>query len=192
MIFRNRVIIYILVGIAIAALWWTTKPIQKPLPTLGKIPFFEMIDTHGSLFGSENLKGKIWVADFIFTTCAGPCPIMSTEMSGIHKAFIDDKNIQTVTYTVNPDYDTPKVLAQYAKRYNADTGQWHFLHAPIEDVQSIIKNGFKMGDMEEIVFHSTRFVLVDRNMNIRGYYTGTEPKEVEKIKRDIAILIKEK
>lgn len=190
MISRNRFIIYILIGTVIAALWWTTKPILKPLPTLGGIPFFEMIDTNGSSFGSENLKGKIWVADFIFTTCAGPCPIMSTEMSGIHKAFIDDKNIQTVTYTVNPDYDTPEVLAQYAKRYNADTEQWHFLNAPYEDIQSIITNGFKMGDMEEIVFHSTRFALVDRNMNIRGYYTGTDSVDVEKLKRDIVQLSK--
>ncbi|MCH7612012.1 MAG: SCO family protein [Candidatus Marinimicrobia bacterium] len=190
MISRNRFIIYILIGTVIAALWWTTKPILKPLPTLGGIPFFEMIDTNGSSFGSENLRGKIWVADFIFTTCAGPCPIMSTEMSGIHKAFIDDKNIQTVTYTVNPDYDTPEVLAQYAKRYNADTEQWHFLNAPYEDIQSIITNGFKMGDMEEIVFHSTRFALVDRNMNIRGYYTGTDSVDVEKLKRDIVQLSK--
>jgi len=70
---RNRLFLYMLGGVVIAALWWGTKQ-TKPLPILGEIPSFEMIDTNGSLFGSTNLKGKIWVADFIFTTCAGPLP----------------------------------------------------------------------------------------------------------------------
>jgi len=188
---RNRIIIYTLAGIVIAALWWTTKPVLNPLPILGDIPSFEMIDTNGKTFGSENLKGKIWVADFIFTTCAGPCPIMSSEMSGIHKLFINDRNLRTVSYSVNPDYDTPEVLAEYAKRYNADTDQWHFLNAPYEDIQSILANGFKMGDLDEIVFHSINFALVDKYLNVRGYYNGTEPKEVEKLKRDITRLIEE-
>jgi len=98
-------------------------------------------------------------------------------MAGIHRAFIDDQNIQTVSYSVNPDYDTPEVLAEYAKRFDADTDQWHFLHAPEKDIQSIISNGFKMGDIEEIVFHSTRFALVDKQFQIRGYYIGTDPDE---------------
>ena len=109
-------------------------------------------------------------------------------MADIHKTFLNDNEIHTVTYTVNPDYDTPEVLADYAERFNADRSQWHFLTAPYEDIQSIIADGFKMGDMEDIVFHSTRFALIDRNMNIRGYYTGTESIDVKKLKRDISRL----
>ena len=183
---KSRFIIYIIIGILIGITWWVTKP--TPLPVLGSIPRFEMTNSKGVPFGTNDLTGKIWVADFIFTTCAGPCPIMSTEMADIHKTFLDDNEIHTVTYTVNPDYDTPEVLADYAERFNADRSQWHFLTAPYEDIQSIIADGFKMGDMEDIVFHSTRFALIDRNMNIRGYYTGTESIDVKKLKRDISRL----
>ena len=186
---RKRIIIYIIVGVIIATLWWITK--SKPLPVFGSIPQFEMTNSKGEPFGTDNLTGNIWVADFIFTTCGGPCPIMSTEMADIHRTFLDKSDIHTVTYTVNPDYDTPEVLAAYAERFKADRSQWHFLTAPYEDIQDIITNGFKMGDIEEIVFHSTKFALIDRNMNIRGYYTGTESEEVKKLKRDIARLNRE-
>ena len=186
---KNRFIIYIIVGIVMASSCRTAK--QNPLPVLGRIPEFIMTDSHGASFGYNDLQGKIWVADFIFTTCSGPCPIMSSEMAKVHQEFIEDESIRTVSYTVNPDYDTPEVLSEYAERYNANTDQWHFLTASYDDIQSIIVNGFKMGDIKEIVFHSTRFALVDKEMNIRGYYVGTELEDVEKLKKDIHHLKKE-
>ena len=139
----------------------------------------------------KNISGKIWVADLIFTTCAGPCPIMSTEMRSVHKTYLENENIHMVTITVNPDYDTPEVLTEYGNRYDADFDKWHFLTGEYEKIQSLIANGFKMGDIEEIVFHSTRFALIDPNMNIRGYYMGTESEDVKKLIDDIEILIKE-
>ena len=96
-----------------------------------------------------------------------------------------------VTITVNPDYDTPEVLTEYGKRYNADFTKWHFLTGVYEKIQNLIANGFKMGDIEEIVFHSTRFALIDPDMNIRGYYMGTESEDVKKLMGDIKKLIKE-
>ena len=186
---KNRFIIYIIVGIVIASSCRTVK--QDPLPVLGRIPEFIMTDSRGASFGYNDLQGKIWVADFIFTTCSGPCPIMSSEMAKVHQEFIEDESIRTVSYTVNPDYDTPEVLSEYAERYNANTDQWHFLTASYDDIQSIIVNGFKMGDIKEIVFHSTRFALVDKEMNIRGYYVGTELEDVGKLKKDIHRLKKE-
>ena len=100
---------------------------RKPLPILGEIPSFELIDNYGEPFTEENIEGKIWVADLIFTTCAGPCPIMSTEMRSVNKTYLENENIRMVTITVNPDYDTPEVLTEYGKRYNADFTKWHFL-----------------------------------------------------------------
>ncbi len=186
---KARFIIYGIGAVIIAATYFIKESkTTSRLPVIGKIPAFSFIDSHGDEINRRNLDGKVWVADFIFTTCAGPCPIMSTEMADIHKTFLNDNEIHTVTYTVNPDYDTPEVLADYAERFNADRSQWHFLTAPYEDIQSIIADGFKMGDMEDIVFHSTRFALIDRNMNIRGYYTGTESIDVKKLKRDISRL----
>ncbi len=186
---KSRFILYGIIAVIIVFLRFLNKP--EPLPIIGKIPQFEMRDSRNESFGSNDLYGNIWVADFIFTTCAGPCPVMTTEMYKIHQTFINDPIVKTITYTVNPDYDTPEILSGYAERYNADTEQWHFLTAPYEDLQFIIKNGFKMGDIEEIVFHSTKFALVDGDMNIRGYYTGTEPDEVDKLIEDIKNLKKE-
>ena len=163
----------------------------KPLPVLGDIPPFELLDNFGQSFTEEDISGEIWVADLIFTTCAGPCPIMSTEMRSLHKYYLGNKNIHMVTITVNPDYDSPKVLTEYGNRYDADFNKWHFLTGEYEKIQSLIANGFKMGDIEEIVFHSTRFALIDPNMNIRGYYMGTESEDVKKLIGDIEILIKE-
>ena len=163
----------------------------KPLPVLGDIPPFELLDNFGQSFTEENISGEIWVADLIFTTCAGPCPIMSTEMRSLHKYYLGNKNIHMVTITVNPDYDSPEVLTEYGERYDADFDKWHFLTGKYENIQSLIANGFKMGDIEEIVFHSTRFALIDPNMNIRGYYMGTESNDVKKLMGDIKKLIKE-
>ncbi|SVC81383.1 uncharacterized protein METZ01_LOCUS334237, partial [marine metagenome] len=84
----------------------------KPLPVLGDIPPFELLDNFGQSFTEENISGEIWVADLIFTTCAGPCPIMSTEMRSLHKYYLGNKNIHMVTITVNPDYDSPEVLTE--------------------------------------------------------------------------------
>ena len=164
---------------------------REPLPILGEIPSFELIDNYGEPFTEEYIEGKIWVADLIFTTCAGPCPIMSTEMRSVHKTYLENENIRMVTITVNPDYDTPEVLTEYGKRYNADFTKWHFLTGVYEKIQNLIANGFKMGDLEEIVFHSTRFALIDPDMNIRGYYMGTESEDVKKLMGDIKKLIKE-
>ena len=99
--------------------------------------------------------------------------------------------MQFVSFTVNPDYDTPEVLKEYAKRYDADINTWSFVTGKYEQIQELIANGFKMGDEEEIVFHSTRFALVDHEGNLRGYYSGTEPKDHDNLTRDIRSLIKE-
>ena len=163
----------------------------EPLPVLGEIPSFELLDNFGQSFTEEDISGKIWVADLIFTTCAGPCPVMSTKMRSIHKTYLENENIHMVTITVNPDYDSPEVLTEYGKRYDADFNKWHFLTGEYEKIQSLIANGFKMGDIEEIVFHSTRFALIDPNMNVRGYYMGTESEDVKKLIWDIKKLLKE-
>jgi len=164
---------------------------REPLPILGEIPSFELTDNFSQTFTEENIAGKIWVADLIFTTCAGPCPIMSTEMKLVHETYLENENVRMVTITVNPDYDTPEVLTEYGKRYDADFSKWHFLTGEYENIQNLIANGFKMGDIEEIVFHSTRFALMDPNMKIRGYYIGTESEDVKKLIGDIKRIAKE-
>ena len=163
---------------------------ENELPIIGQIPSFELIDQNGESFTLESVKGNVWLADFIFTTCAGPCPIMTERMSTVQHDLIDIDKLKFVSFTVNPDYDTPEVLKKYAKRYDADISTWSFVTGKYEQIQELIANGFKMGDEEEIVFHSTRFALVDHEGNLRGYYSGTEPMDHENLTRDINSLIK--
>ena len=163
---------------------------ENELPIIGQIPSFDLIDQNGESFTLESGKGNVWLADFIFTTCAGPCPIMTERMSTVQHDLIDIDKLKFVSFTVNPDYDTPEVLKKYAKRYDADISTWSFVTGKYEQIQELIANGFKMGDEEEIVFHSTRFALVDHEGNLRGYYSGTEPMDHENLTRDIHSLVK--
>ena len=163
---------------------------ENELPIIGQIPSFDLIDQNGESFTLESVKGSVWLADFIFTTCAGPCPIMTERMSTVQHDLIDIDKLKFVSFTVNPDYDTPEVLKKYAKRYDADISTWSFVTGKYEQIQELIANGFKMGDEEEIVFHSSRFALVDHEGNLRGYYSGTEPMDHENLTRDIHSLVK--
>ena len=159
------------------------------LPKLGSIPSFEFTDSDGNLISQEELSGKIWVADFIFTTCTMACPVMTGNMNLIHKAFKNNDKVRIVSISVYPEYDTPEILKEYASRYNANTNRWHFLTGPEENVKLVIKNGFKMGDYEDIIFHSEKFALVDQDGNIRGYYNGMKTDDVKTLKKDIRVLL---
>ncbi len=159
------------------------------LPKLGSIPSFEFTDSDGNLISQEELSGKVWVADFIFTTCTMACPVMTGNMNLIHKAFKNNDKVRIVSISVYPEYDTPEILKEYASRYNANTNRWHFLTGPEENVKLVIKNGFKMGDYEDIIFHSEKFALVDQDGNIRGYYNGMKTDDVKTLKKDIRVLL---
>ena len=183
--------VYVLTLILIIALIVVMQPETEgdQLPVIGEIPAFSLVDQDGDLFTLENVKGNVWLADFIFTTCSGPCPIMTERMGMVQHDLLDIDKLKFVSFTVNPDYDTPEVLKKYAQRFDADVGSWSFVTGKYEQIQELIVEGFKMGDVEEIVFHSTRFALVDHEGNLRGYYSGTEPAEHEILTRDIQSLI---
>ena len=191
MTFKPWVYLSALLIIILLIIFLQPDEVEEKLPIIAQIPAFDLIDQDGKQFTLNNLKGNVWLADFIFTTCAGPCPIMTERMSTVQHDLLDINKLKFVSFTVNPDYDTPDVLKKYAKRYNADISTWSFVTGKYEKIQELIANGFKMGDEEEIVFHSTRFALVDHKGNLRGYYSGTEPKDHEVLTRDIHSLIKE-
>ncbi len=164
---------------------------HKPLPVLGMLPEFSLTNATGDQIGLDDLKGKVWVADFIFTTCTMACPVLTGNMNLIHKAFKNNDNIRIVSISVYPEYDTPQVLSDYASQYDANTNRWHFLTGPEENVQDVIKNGFKMGDYEDIIFHSEKFALVDQKNRLRGYYNGMQTDDVTRLKKDMEKLLKE-
>ena len=155
------------------------------------IPDFEFIDSEGRDVGLSSLKGKVWVADFIFTTCTMACPIMTGNMNIIHKKYKKNDDLRLVSISVYPEYDTPEVLKKYASQYEANTDTWHFLTGNESTVKEVIKDGFKIGDYEDIIFHSEKFALVDRNGMIRAYYNGMKSEDMKKLKKDINSLLKQ-
>ena len=189
---KIRFIIYGIVAVMLLVTFLFKESIAlNNLPISGSVPDFEFTDSNGETITREDMEGKVWVADFIFTTCTMACPIMTGNMNLIHKSFKDDNNVRIISISVYPEYDTPEVLKEYASRYNANTDRWHFLTGPEESVKNIIKTGFKIGDYEDIIFHSEKFALVDVRGNIRGYYSGMETEDMSKLKKDIKRLLRE-
>ena len=189
---KIRFIIYGMVAVILLVTFlFKESSTLDDLPISGSVPDFEFTDSNGETITREDMEGKVWVADFIFTTCTMACPIMTGNMNLIHKSFKDDNNVRIISISVYPEYDTPEVLKEYASRYNANTDRWHFLTGPEESVKNIIKTGFKIGDYEDIIFHSEKFALVDVRGNIRGYYSGMETEDMSKLKKDIKRLLRE-
>lgn len=161
--------------------------------SLGMAPAFELVDQTGSKFDSARLDGKIWIADFIFTSCPGPCPIISTRMSEVGHA-LRDTDVDLVSFTVDPDKDTPEVLRVYAEKLGAKPQRWQFLTGAKPMLYDLTKNGFKLAvdDSEPgNPIHSTRAVLVDRHQQIRGYYDVLAPDGVTKLIADARHLLRE-
>ena len=161
------------------------------LPKLYPVPDFTFTAQDGQPFGLKQLAGKVWVVDVFFTSCAGPCPVMSNNLSELAGMFEPASGARFVSISVDPDTDTPAKLTEYGKHYKQDPAEWTFLNAPIDKVQDLAKNGFKLGAGDSPLIHSEHFVLVDKKGYIRGYFTGTEPGEVMKLKAAMDQLLKE-
>ncbi|HIF82564.1 MAG: SCO family protein [bacterium] len=189
---KTRFIIYGVVALFLAVTYYLKDGKQTTdLPVIGSIPEFSFTDSKGNEINRRDLDGKVWVADFIFTTCTMACPVLTGNMNLVHKAFKNNDDVRIVSISVYPEYDTPEVLSEYASRYDADTDRWHFLTGPEESVKDIILNGFKIGDYEDIIFHSEKFALVDKKGQIRGYYSGMITEEMAKLKKDMKKLLAE-
>lgn len=158
-----------------------------------KVPEFQLTDRTGARFGSADLLGKVWVADFIYTTCPGPCPMVTGRLAELQDEFSGLEGVRLVTFTVNPEVDTPEQLDAYARSVGAAEG-WAFLTGPESEVHDLIKGGFKLpvgqGGGEEPVLHSTKLVLVDQAGSIRGYYDAANPTELKALSADAVRLVK--
>ena len=162
----------------------------RPVPELHKVGNFTLTDSNQNLFRFDQLKGKIVVVDFIFTTCQGVCPLMTQNLKKIYEQFRNKTDVAFLSITVNPEYDTPAVLAKYSERLNINPNQWVFLTGPRDVIQTIAVNEFKIGSVDEPVFHSAYFVLVDKQGVARGYYEGSEAAQIQKLVVDIKRLRK--
>jgi protein SCO1 len=193
--------ILILIPIAtLAVLLWVrnvevTALRQRNISAYGTVPAFQLTNQNGQPFGSAQLSGKIWIADFIYTTCPGPCPMISGRMSELQKP-LDKTDVHLVSFSVDPEKDTPEVLRDYANKLQAEPGRWDFLTGAKSAIYKLSHDGFKLavsdgGDAQGIPVHSTRMVLVDRHGQIRGYYDATEPEAITKLLADTNHLLRE-
>jgi protein SCO1/2 len=167
---------------------------HRTISSYGAVPSFQLVNQEGERFGSAQLLGKIWIADFIFTACPGPCPMISSRMSVLQKP-LGKTDVHLVSFTVDPEKDTPEVLRGYAEKLHAQPKRWDFLTGPKSAIYDLSRNGFKLAasDSEEdgIPVHSTRMILVDRHGEIRGYYEATAPDAVAKLLADTSHLLRE-
>jgi len=188
--FRLKIYIGVAIFLIISFFFKDSQPV-KELPEIGNVPQFEFTNSDGNIVTLDNLKGKVWVADFIFTTCSMACPMMTGNMNIVHKKFKKNDNVRLVSISVYPEFDTPEVLKNYASQYDADTEKWLFLTGKEDAVKDIIRDGFKIGDYEDIIFHSEKFALVDKKGIIRAYYNGMKSEDMKQLKKDIDVLLKQ-
>ena len=195
----NLTLILIPIATAAVLLWLRHAQVQhlaaRQITQYGNVPEFQLVNQNGEAFGSANLRGKIWIADFIYSTCPGPCPMISTRMSELQKP-LSKTDVQLVSFSVDPENDTAEVLRTYAEHLDADPARWHFLTGPKNAVYSLIRDGFKLAVVDPRVasaqlIHSTRVALVDRRGAIRGYYDVTEADALTKLLADTSHLLRE-
>src|SRR5947208_7837205 len=168
---------------------------QRAVSSYGSVPSFQLTNQNGQPFGSPQLAGKIWIADFIYTMCPGPCPMISTRMSELQKP-LEKTDVHLVSFSVDPEKDTPDVLRGYGEKLHADPERWDFLTGPKSAIYKLSHVGFKLAlsdgsDEAGIPVHSTRMVLVDRHGQIRGYYEAMEADAVTKLLADTNHLLRE-
>jgi len=161
----------------------------------GTIPSFNLVNQNGKPFSSTQLNGRIWIADFIYTQCPGPCPMISSRMSELQKP-LERSDVQLVSFSVDPEKDSPEVLRGYAEKLKAQPGRWTFLTGNKSAIYALSRDGFKLAasdgsEAEGEPVHSTRMVLVDRRGVIRGYYDATAPDAVTKLLADTSHLLRE-
>ena len=171
---------------------WQADP---PPPLLSEVPEFTLTERSDRPFGLDDLRGNIWIADFIFTTCAGPCPIMSQRMSRLQSDFANAAKVKLVSFSVDPEQDTPEVLRAYADTYQAQPDKWYFLTGERGTIYDLAISGMKISvqgaTVTSPIIHSTYFVLIDANARIRGYFNSNEPEALEKLKTDVNMLQRE-
>ena len=164
------------------------------------IPDFNLINEKGQNFSSSTLKGKIYVASFFFTRCGTICPKITSQLSRVQDTFNQDPDLKLISISVDPAYDHPEKLQAYSKRFDANEGQWTFLTGEKKMIYPLVLKGFHVPladaseydaaikNPDETFIHSERLVLVDKEGIIRGFYDGTDKKEVDRLLVEIKVL----
>ncbi len=193
----------IILGISSAFVWSRLQQLRssaQPLPVYGLVGDFTLTNQLGESFSSDRLRGQIWIADIIFTRCAGPCPIMTHQMSWLQLALAKEPSVKLVSLTADPEFDTPGVLQTYADRFKAGPSRWFFLTGQKREIYRLAQSDLKFAVAEENpatpiaerFIHSTRFVLVDGKGRVRGFFESETADANEQVLHAIKRLLSEK
>ena len=190
----------------IFAAWFVSKAnpsdtgAAEPLPVYGAVQDFKLTNQLGRAFALADLRGRIWIADIIFTTCPGPCAKMTRTMKELQAALPADVGL--VSLTANPAFDTPEVLKKYADRFGANPANWQFLTGLKKELYDLAIDGLKLAVEEipaeerkspdDLFIHSTRFVLVDGKGRVRAFFDGDTPGSIPKMLKAVERLSREK
>ena len=171
----------------------TPRPSEPSV--LAVVPDFTAVNQEGAVLGARELTGSIWVANFFFSRCPNVCPALTARMAGLQA--VSGRRLpqlKLVSFTIDPEFDTPDVLRAYGEKYGADFGRWSFLRAERSELEGAITRGLlqnlDMGDRKDLntVMHSSYLVLVDRQARVRGFYRLSEASSIEQVMQDAEAL----
>ena len=190
---KNSLLILMSVILLGAGATWVIQKANSShdLPVIKDVPSFLFKTQDGESYSENELKGKITVLDFMFTTCAGPCPIMTNNMVHLYQDYTNVEEVQFVSITVDPAVDNEEILKQYANANGVDDDRWQFLTSDIDAIKDLKKNGFMLYADELPRGHAIKFVLIDPKGRIRKYYDGTDKASMAVLRNDLNYLVKE-
>ena len=195
---KFKAIIYLAVfvlAVAAIALQLTFKK-SPPLPVFNTVPDFQLTGRDGKPVTLADLKGRVWIADFFYASCPGPCPVISARLGNLQGDALKGDDVRFVSISTQPEMDTPEALRQYAQKFHA-SDKWLFLTGDKEQIYNLANKGFLLTAVEQNnskenpVIHSTKLALVDKAGKIRGYYDGADGTNTEQILHDIKVLSRE-
>ena len=160
------------------------------------VPEFSLLNQDSVVITKQTVEGKIYVADFFFTSCPTICPTMKKELMRVYAKYKGNSQVAILSHTIDPDYDDLSVLKDYADRLDADGKQWMFLWGERKEIYDLAEKGYYASAMVDSTepggfVHSGGFILVDKHQRVRGIYDGTSATDVDKLMKDMDILLKE-
>lgn len=197
---RLKIILAVIVVDAITVagvLWYVFGRPAAPadasaaLQKLYPLPAFTFTNQDGATISNTDLAGKVWIAYVFFSTCAGPCPVMNANIAELAKSYTPESGVRFIGFTVDPTVDTPAALKAYGERYDADFREWNLLTGDADKLQTLARDGLKLGSGDSPLIHSEYFVLIDKTATARGYFTGTDAKALPEVKAALDLLLAE-
>jgi len=193
----------VLTALTLMAVFVLTRRIHardERLPVLSQLPDFALTDQQGRPVTLASLRGQVWIADIIFTRCAGPCPQMTKRMSELQADLPGQAPVKLVTLTTDPAFDTPAVMKRYGERFGADFNRWLFLTGAKPEIQRLAVEGLKLVAVDkpaaeqtspqDLFIHSTLFVIVDQQGRLRDVFDSTDPGFQKRVAREVKQLLR--